>query len=92
MKSLVVALLLVLVANAWLWKRTASSRGLRAALLAADGVLLGVAWLFGGDAVLGLLGLGFLVVVIPVVVRELGSHDHPEVLNPDRIQRFRSGR
>ena len=91
MKSLVVALLLLALVNAWLWPRVRARRGMVAALAAADGALLALAVWLGGDAVLAVLGVAFLASVAPVIVRELGNHEHPEVLNPDRIHRFRSG-
>ncbi len=91
MKSLVVALLLLGLVNTWLWRRVRRHRWALVALLAGDLALLGLAAVAGGDAVLAVLGVAFLVAVAPVIVRELGNHEHPEVLNPDRIHRFRSG-
>lgn len=91
MKSLVVALLLVALVHAWLWPRVRGQALPTALLAGVDALLLGVALVAGGDAVLAILGGLFLLAVAPVIVRELHNHDHPETLKPDRGPRSRAG-
>ena len=70
MKSIVVAALLVVLANLWLWAKVRRRPALVALLAASDLALVILAWWLGGDAVLAALGLAFAAWVIPVIVRE----------------------
>ena len=72
-KSLVVAALLIVFANLWLWTKVRGRPVLRAALIVADVGLVALAIWVGGDAVLAALGLAFAVFVVPVIVRERGG-------------------